>query len=216
MIPGRPLVVAAMLLLPLFTGCKTAYYNTMEAFGYEKRDILVDRVEQARDEQEDAKEQFASALEQFKSVVAFDGGDLEKMYNQLDRDYQRSESAAKGVTKRIDSVESVADALFKEWEGELDEYSDPKLRASSEAQLRDTRRRYEQMLGAMRRAEATMPPVLSAMKDQVLFIKHNLNAQAIASIQGTATEIQSDIESLIAEMERSIAEANVFIDQMSK
>lgn len=210
------LILAAMLLLALSPGCKTIYYSTMETFGYEKREILVDRVEDARDKQEDAKEQFATALEQFKSVVAFDGGDLETMYKKLDRDYQRSEKAADAVTGRIDSVESVAQALFAEWESELDEYSDPKTRATSETMLRDTQQRYERMVSAMRRAESTMEPVLSAMKDQVLFLKHNLNAQAIASIQGSAAEIEGDVENLIAEMERSIAEANAFIDQMGR
>lgn len=211
-----PLLLTAMVLLTITAGCKSIYYGTLETFGYEKREILVDRVEDARDKQEDAKEQFATALEQLKSVVAFDGGDLEAMYKKLDRDYQRSEKAADAVTGRIDSVESVAQALFAEWESELDEYSDPKTRASSETMLRDTQQRYERMLAAMRRAESTMEPVLAAMKDQVLFLKHNLNAQAIASIQGSAAEIEGDVETLIAEMERSIAEANTFIDQMGR
>ena len=206
----------AMLGLPAVTGCKSIYYGTLEQFGYEKREILVDRVEDARDKQEDAKEQFTTALEQFKAVVNFDGGDLEDMYKKLDRDYQRSEKAAGAVSDKIESVESVAAALFREWEAELDEYSDPKTRATSESMLRDTQRRYEKLVDAMRRAEATMQPVLSAMKDQVLFLKHNLNAQAISSIQGSAAEIEQDVEKLIAEMERSIAEANAFIDQMPK
>ena len=40
------------------SSCASIYYSTMETFGVEKRDILVDRVEDARDGQEDAKEQF--------------------------------------------------------------------------------------------------------------------------------------------------------------
>lgn len=210
-----PLALACVGLLAV-SGCKSVYYGTLEQFGYEKREILVDRVEDARDKQEDAKEQFTTALEQFKAVVNFDGGDLEDMYKKLDRDYQRSEKAAGAVSDKIESVESVAAALFREWEAELDEYTDPKTRATSESMLRDTQRRYEKLVDAMRRAEATMQPVLSAMKDQVLFLKHNLNAQAISSIQGSAAEIEQDVEKLIAEMERSIAEANAFIDQMPK
>jgi hypothetical protein len=212
--PTLALAGLALALLPALAGCQTAYYKTMETFGYEKRDILVDRVESARDQQEDAKEQFTSALEQFKTVVAFDGGDLEDMYDKLDRDYQRSEKAAAAVSGRIESVDKVANALFEEWEDELDEYENAELRDASEKQLEMTRDRYAQMLEAMRKAEATMPPVLSAMKDQVLFLKHNLNAQAVASIQGTAEGIRRDIESLIKEMQASIDEANAFIDEM--
>jgi len=186
----------------------------METFGYEKREILVDRVEDARDEQEQAKTQFTSALEDFKQVVDFEGGDLEAMYHQLDKGYNQSRRAASGVSGKIDSVERVADALFDEWEKELNQYTSEQLRTASAKQLEDTRSRYQQLLGAMRRAEDTIPPVLQAMKDQVLFLKHNLNAQAISSIQGTAEGIQKDIQSLLKEMQKSIDEANAFIQQM--
>ncbi|MFI4861557.1 MAG: DUF2959 domain-containing protein [Phycisphaerales bacterium JB063] len=210
-----PLIVLLLCVAGPLPGCKTAYYKTMETFGVHKRDILVDRVEEARDKQENAKDQFASALEEFRGVVEFEeGSDLEDMYKKLNRAYERSQSSANTVKDKIDSVESVATALFKEWENELDEYSNDDLRRSSEQQLDDTKERYERMLAAMRRAEESMQPVLDALHDQVLFLKHNLNAQAIASIQGTAAGIQDDVTELIAEMERSITEANAFIEQM--
>lgn len=203
------------LLTLLSTGCKSAYYGAWETVGVHKRDILVDRVEKARDDQQEAKEQFTTALEQFKSVVQINGGELEAKYNSLKQELDRSEAAADDVRDRIDSVESVAAALFKEWEGELDDYTNDNLRRASEAQLDDTRDRYDQMIEVMRKAEATMEPVLAAFRDQVLFLKHNLNARAIASIQDTASDLQSDIEALIKEMQRSIDEANAFIQSMS-
>lgn len=204
-----------LTLLCTFSACQRAYYNTMETFGYEKRDILVDRVKKARDEQELAKVQFTSALDQFQAVIDFEGDDLEEMHKELDAGYKKSKRAAKDVGDKINSVESVAQALFKEWETELNAYNSEELRAISSKRLDETRSRYEQLVGSMERAEASIPPVLSAMQDQVLFLKHNLNAQAIASIQGTAEGIQRDIQSLINEMETSINEANAFINQMS-
>lgn len=211
--------IHATIILALFcisgTACKSAYFGAWETVGVHKRDILVNRVEKARDDQEEAKEQFTTALEQFKSVVQVDGGELEEKYNKLKRELDRSEDAADDVSGRIDSVESVATALFKEWEGELDDYTNDSLRRASERQLDETRTRYDQMIEVMRKAEATMEPVLSAFRDQVLFLKHNLNARAIASIQDTANDLQSDIEALIQEMQRSIDEANSFIQSMS-
>jgi hypothetical protein len=61
-----------------------------------------------------------------------------------------------------------------------------------------------------------MTPVLSAFKDQVLFLKHNLNARAVASLSDTVKGIEGDVGRLIAEMNASIAEANQFIEQMAK
>ena len=43
---------AAALLLLISGGCSSAYYRTLEGLGIEKRDILVDRVEDARDAQD--------------------------------------------------------------------------------------------------------------------------------------------------------------------
>jgi hypothetical protein len=197
-------------------GCQTAYYKTMEKLGYHKRDILVDRVKDAKETQEETKEQFKSALEKFSSVVNFKGGELEDKYNQLNDEYEKSEEKAKDVSTRIASVESVAEDLFEEWQTELDQYTNSKLRRSSERQLKQTKEKYSQLIGAMKRAEKKIAPVLAAFRDQVLFLKHNLNAQAIASLQGELVSIESDVASLVREMEASINEADAFIQSLAK
>ena len=196
------------------TGCQKVYYNTMEKFGVHKRDIMVDRVEAARDSQEAAKEQFKSALEQFSSVLNFKGGKLEDKYNTLQAEYDKSKAKADEVKNRIDAVEDVSEALFSEWEDELGQYSSASLRRDSERKLVQTRRQYDKLIQAMRKAEAKIEPVLSAFHDQVLYLKHNLNAQAIASLQNELVGVQSDIAALIREMEKSIGEANSFINTM--
>lgn len=196
------------------TGCQKTYYRTMEAFGHHKRDILVDRVQESRDAQEEAKEQFQTALEKFTEVLNFDGGQLQEKYNQLKSELEKSQDRASQVSERIDEVESVANALFKEWENELDDYTSDRLRQSSEQKLQSTLGSYSRLIDAMRRAESKMEPVLSAFSDQVLFLKHNLNARAIASLQNELVSIESDIALLIQDMEVSIAEADTFISEM--
>ncbi len=207
---------ALAVTLILLCGCSGVYYNTMEKLGYHKREMLVDRVQEARDAQEEAKEQFASALEEFTAVTNFKGGDLEKVYNKLKHELESSESKAQAVSKRIDDVESVGEALFKEWESELDQYSSSDLRRLSEDKLRQTRLRYARLVASMRSAEMKIDPVLTAFRDQVLFLKHNLNAQALASLQNELTTIETNVAGLIREMEASIAEANAFIKAMDR
>lgn len=196
------------------SGCQSVYYGTMEKFGYHKREILVDRVTEARDAQDEAKVQFSSALEQFASVVNFNGGELEEKYETLNDEYQTSKTRATAVTKRIADVRDVAMALFEEWEKELDEYTSDTLRRSSEDTLKQTRQQYQRLIMAMDRAESKMEPVLGAFYDQVLFLKHNLNAQAIASLRNELTDMEQEIGVLIAEMERAIQEADRFIEEM--
>lgn len=207
------LILTVALLL---AGCQSTYYGAMEQFGYHKREILTDRVEDARESQEEAKEQFTSALEQFKSVVNFDGGDLEKQYDKLDAEYERSKDRADAVTERIAAVESVAQALFNEWEAELDEYSSRELRRISEQRLTQTKQEYNRLIAAMKRAEAKMPPVLAALHDQVLFLKHNLNARAVSALKDELNTMENNVATLIADMESAIAEADTFIKQMGQ
>jgi ElaB/YqjD/DUF883 family membrane-anchored ribosome-binding protein len=204
---------AAVAILAL-CACSQMYYSTLETFGIEKRDILVNRVENARDAQLEARDEFASALEQYRSVVSFNGGDLEEMYGRINTAYQRSDSRARRVSSRIDAVERVAEDLFAEWQGELADYTDPNLRRRSEELLSDTQAQYGQVMTAMRRAEETMTPVLSLFQDQVLFLGHNLNARAIGALENELDNIESATAELIAEMEQAIAEATNFIEAM--
>lgn len=197
----------------LISACSQAYYGALEKVGIHKRDIMVDRVQEAKQSQEDAKEQFKSALEEFSSVANFQGGDLEDTYKKLDKELEKSEARADEVTARIDSVEDVSIALFKEWEQELDQYESQKLRTQSEQQLKETKVRYEQLMSAMRLAESRIEPVLKPFRDQVLFLKHNLNAKAIASLRGELIQVESDTDKLIRELEMSIAEADRFIQE---
>ncbi len=207
-------LAGAVLVLALLGGCSSAYYKTMESFGVEKRDILVDRVEEARDAQDSASEQFASALEQFRATVAVDGGDLEEIYDRLDGEYQASVSEATDVSERIEAVEDVAEDLFSEWEKELEQYSRSDMRNNSARLLKDTRSRYSKLMKSMRRAESSMEPVLEAFHDQVLFLKHNLNARAIGALRNELDTIERDTARLIEQMQKAIAEANAFIDSM--
>lgn len=198
----------------LLSACETVKLNTLEQLGFEKRDILTGRIEKARDAQEDAKEQFENALQQYQSVVNFDGGELEKVYNQLNDEYEASKAASENVTKRINSVEFVAEELFEEWQAELEQYSSADLKRKSQAQLYETKRQYASLIAAMRKAERSIGPVLTVFNDQVLFLKHNLNARAIASLKDELSTVQSDVSKLVAEMNSSINEANRFIAQM--
>ncbi len=200
----------------ILVGCSSAYYSMWEKLGYEKRDILVSRVQDARDEQQDAKKQFQSTLDQFKAITNFDGGDLEAKYKKLSAEYDSCEARADAVHKRIKAVDKVANDLFVEWEKELSEYTNPDLKRDSEEKLRETKLRYAQLLGVMRKSEDKMAPVLAAFKDQVLYLKHNLNAQAIASLKGTAAGIDADVTKLIQDMDASINEATTFIAQLKQ
>ncbi len=210
----RLLFVSCLGATVLLAGCSSTYYGAMEKFGIAKREILADRVQKTQEAQKQAKQQFADALQHFIAVTKADGGDLQKKYDELNRDYTRSEARAKEVRERIAAVEDVADALFREWKQELGQYSSTAMRTDSQRQLDTTRRRYDSLLTLMRRAADRMEPVLATFRDQVLYLKHNLNARALAQLDSTHKSLEADITRLISEMEISIREAENFIKDL--
>ena len=211
-----PYLIVIVLSIFTLTGCQSAYYSAMEQVGYHKRDIMVDRVEDAKESQQDAQEEFTSALEALSSLTNFSGGDLENMYNQINDKYQDSEKAAQNVSDRIAAIEDVSDALFEEWQGELDLYTSDSLRRSSEQKLRETQSSYKTMLSAMKRAEKKMDPVLNTLRDNTLYLKHNLNASAVGSLQGEFMSLEKDIAYAIKQMNAAIAESDKFLAQLNQ
>lgn len=203
-----------LLTVTLLVSCQSAYYAAWEKLGIEKRDILVDRVEDAKDSQEEAQEQFSSALEEFSHLLNFDGGELQDVYEELKDQYEASEASAEAVTSRIDKVESVAEALFDEWQEEIDSYTNATFKRDSSRQLKNTQRRYKSLVATMRKAESKMAPVLSTLRDNVLYLKHNLNASAIGAMQGEFSGIKKEINQLVSEMNKAISESNKFISSM--
>ncbi len=208
--------IFALALVLGFSACSNVYYQAMESVGVHKREIMVDRVEEARDSQKEAKEEFLTALEQFKCVVDFQGGNLEKEYNRLNDTLQRVEDGADEVHERIAAVEDVSKALFKEWRAEIDQYNSETLGRSSRRKYEAAQSRYAGLMAAMKRAEVRLEPALIPLRDQVLFMKHNLNARAIAGLSSEVVGVQTNVDNLVRDMERAIAEADAFIASLEE
>lgn len=210
------IVAVFCVAVTLGSGCRSTYYSAWEKLGKHKRDLLRDRVDAGREDQRDVEEQFQTTYERFKELSGYDGGDIEPAYQKLNRDYEACEKRAEEVRERIDSIEQVASDLFEEWEEEIGLIQNAALRRDSQSKLRTTQKRYGQLIQSMQSAETKMEPVLVAFRDQVLYLKHNLNAQAIASLEGTTVEIQRDIDLLIRDLRTSIQEADRFLETLEQ
>ena len=118
--------------------------------------------------------------------------------------------------RELKKVEAVSEALFREWQDELDLYENKDLARASKKQLNATRSRYNEMISHMYRAEKSMDPVLKIFRDNVLFLKHNLNAQAIGSLQDEFANLEMEIDTLVARMSTAIESSNAFIADMQE
>ena len=209
-------VAALAMLVIVASSCQTMRQGFWGVFGYEKRDLLVSDVKAARNQQQEASKDFKSALEQFQELTKTGGGSLEAKYKKLSGEYDNCRNRADAVHSKVAQVDKSAKSLFSEWASESKKYENAELRAKSEKMLRDTQEKYKPMYASMKAAESKMDPVLKKFNDQVMFLKHNLNAQVVGQLQGTVSEIQGDVDGLIKEMETSIREADQFISDLSK
>jgi hypothetical protein len=207
--------LAAALLVIVCAGCTSGvYYQAAEKLGYHKRDILVSRVEDAREAQTGAKKEFQDALAQFLALTQVDPGEIKATYERLNAALKDCEASALDVRKRIESTEDVSGALFREWEKDAASIGDRDDRRESERLLRETRTRADSLIQTMNVAAGRMDPVLQKFQDKVLVLKANLNAQAVAGLSGTARGLETDVARLVAEMEKSIQEAEAFLGTM--
>jgi hypothetical protein len=200
-----------ILLILSLSGCTQLYYKAQEKIGNEKRDILVDRIKKGREDQDKAKEQFKSTMEAFQAATGFKGGQTEEVYKKLKKEYDEAADKTKKVSDRIASIEQVSGDMFSEWDKELTGMGNADLRSKSNVLLKATRRRYTDLIRKMKTVESKAKPVLKAFEDQVLFIKHNLNAEAITSLKSNVVKMDADVQILIRDIETSTKEADAFI-----
>lgn len=208
---GVLIVLAAVLLL---VGCRSLYYAAYEKIGMEKRHLLRRDVEKVQKEQKEATQEFTDVLTRIKSLYGFDGGKLEAAYRKLKSDYDDCVARGDSVRERIANVNRIGADMFSEWERETGQISNAGLRAKSEASLREARRRFTTLQSAMAQAESRLNPVLGQVHDYVLSLKHQLNAQAVGALQGEVGGIERDVTQLLADMDRSIREAQAFLAEL--
>jgi chromosome segregation ATPase len=210
------LVLAAALAAAVVpaAGCSSMKYSFWEMFGKEKRDLLKSDLNGLVSDQNAAKQKFGTALDRVKALTHFQGGDLEAEYEKLKSAHEDAAASAKAIDSRISDIETVASDLFDEWKKEDDQMQTASLKDDSERKLAETKRRYDSMHSSMVASRKSMDPALTLLNDQVLYLKHNLNAAAVGSLGTSMADVEKSIASLQQSIEASIREAQGFIDTM--
>lgn len=189
-------------------------YSAWESIGVEKRDLFKRNVANVKEEQEETGEAFKDALTRLQELYRVEGGKLEKEYKKLQSSYQNAREESGEISQSIEKLDTVANDLFDEWRSEIAEIKTKDLRKKSKEQLSQTKNKYEALHKQLRQSEKKMEPILERLNDQVLFLKHNLNAQAIGGLKTESSRIQSDIEKLMKEMKEASQEADELIESL--
>lgn len=201
-------------LLLVLSACAPMQYAALEKVGIHKRDLLVDGVEDARDSQEETREQVLTAYEELSGLIGFEGGELEEKYDRLSNEVERAQESIDDLDENLSDIDRVSSALFEEWEVELEQYNSAALRADQAKKLAQSRKQFSSMRDRMQKARNRVDPVMAVLNDNVLYLKHSLNAQALAALRDQATVLEGQVDALIRDMQIAIEEADAFIAQM--
>lgn len=205
-------VIAALLTLAV--GCSSVQYSALEKVGIHKRDILVDNVEEARDSQAETREQLVTAYEELSTLIGFDGGELEAQYKRLSREVERSQDSIDELDGHLSDIDRVSEDLFEEWQAELEQYNSAALKADQARKLKLSRKQFATMRDRMQTARDRVDPVMAVLNDNVLYLKHSLNAKALDALRGQASLLEGQVDALIRDMQIAIDEADAFIANM--
>lgn len=200
----------------MIVGCQSAYYAAREKMAKQNRHLLRDQVENSRDDQEKASEAFTNALTRLKKMYGIAGGNPEEMYNRLSEGYENCRQRAEIIDERIDKIQRIASDLFAPWRQEIDRIQNPGFRSKCARKLKDIQSRFAILESSLITARRRMSPILANLKDYVLFLKHNLNAQAMGTLQGEAVSIETNVNRLIRDISQSIKEADAFLAVLEK
>lgn len=198
----------------VLSSCSTIYYNFWETLGREKRDLLKSEMLSADSSHTEVKEELEDSLHRIRSEYDFKEGSLEKTYDSLSADYEDISSRSNELSDNIDKSEDIANDLFSEWRKEALSLNKRKYRKDSLTKLKKTKISFNDTLSSMRHVEKNMRKILKQYKDQVTYIKHNLNAKVIGSLQLEMKSISSEMEKLIVQIDRSKSKAKKFISKL--
>lgn len=215
-----------MIIAAVFKACsggennKDADYNAAEHNAvstnetFKTRDNFIVAIKDANSTQDAVKAQFQNASDQFMQLINFHGGALEDKYVELQKEYLKSKELLNDFQNKINKIKKSASNLFKEWDKEIEQYSDGKIQAKSKELKDESVKQYEMIIVLMERNEQNLEDYLKILGDNVLFLKHNLNSKAVFSLREVSAELQGNINDIILDIDNSITKTNEFIQHM--
>lgn len=172
---------------------------------------LVERVRGAQAETSAAREDYGAAFNLYQRLTAPQAVELGALSDDFADSIESCEERAGDVSERIEAIREEADGLFRGWNDELTRFSGEMLRKKSEAMMLDTQARAQRVLDALERVHTRTQPVLQKLQDYALFFHHNLNARAIATLQDTYKDFDTEFKALQAELDRAQTEIEAFL-----
>lgn len=198
--------------LGLAAGC--ASFSKKDS-GVRQVDDLVGRVGRVHLEAEVSRERVRDALADLQAIVAGDiQGDPIAAFDAFVEAVERSEEQAEALRRTDAPMRKAASAVFDRWEADLLTYSTPELRNKSRNRLEATRKRFEQVVIALDRADSAYETYNLGLRDHATFLSNDFNPASVRGIRkqvralsAWGQEVDQRLEAVLAACESYVGEA---------
>jgi hypothetical protein len=176
--------------------------------GLKQVQALIKRANSTVGSIDDAKLQIQKTMDAYNAVLAPETTDRRGAYKKLQKEMATTEKKRVEVSARAKEMNTDADTLFKSWESSTASIQSPEMRKKSEDRLAKTKTRYAEIGTTGQKAAALYDPFIKTLHDQVEFLGHDLNADAIKSLAPDAAKLNAQANELYAAIDKTTAAAN--------
>jgi len=167
-------------------------------------------LESTRDAQKTATDELVASIEAIKAKTGT-GADPGQSYDIARRALATCESRVRAAHNRIRVVETNGQDFFHQWSKENTEYEDRDLKESSRQNRVKLKASFESVIHDMWKADDACRPVLTAIRDQMLFLKHHRNAPAVPERPPGSSDPALPAEALAKQTELAGRRAEEFV-----
>jgi hypothetical protein len=150
-------------------------------------------------------------MDVYNALMADEAKDRKKLYNSLQKEMENTEKRRATIGEVAATMSAEADTLFKQWTDSAAAIENADLRKKSEERLAATKASYAEIGTVGQKASDLYGPFMKDLQDQVTFLGHDLNAEAVASLKPEAAKINEAASKLIQSIDDTITTANTNI-----
>ena len=157
----------------------------------------------------ETKVQIGKTLAVYNSL-GDEGKDRRKLYKNLMKEMDNCDKRVEGVRKRTAEMNGAASMYFEERGKSVESIGSEDLRARGQARLEESKAEYAHILELGQAAGGDYQGFMAKLRDQVLFLGHDLNPDALASLDDDVKKQNKAATELYAKIDGTITAFNTY------
>jgi hypothetical protein len=149
----------------------------------------------------EARDQVQKTIGVYNSIIELTAKDTKGAYKDLGKQTADCEKKVADLGPRVDEMKAGALSYFDAWKAATAAITDPDLRKRAEKRLADSQARYDDIAAAGRDARSRFDSLMTEIRDQSVFLGHDLNPSAISSLKPDAAKLNDHGKAALAKID---------------